>query len=147
MYADDTAFYFGSSNIDDFKSHIQADLALVYDWLNSNKLSLNVAKTTSMVICNQQKRRHINNPNIDLNVNSEPLDQTASTPYLGIEVDENLDFRPQFKKQISKINRSIGVLNRVSPFIPMKTAKTLFNTIVLPHYDYCCPVWSSLPSN
>ena len=31
MYADDTAFYYGSSNIDDVKSHIQADLARVYD--------------------------------------------------------------------------------------------------------------------
>ena len=59
MYAGDTAFYYGSSNIDDVKSHIQSDLARVYDWLKSNKPRLNVAKTTSMVIRHQQKRRYI----------------------------------------------------------------------------------------
>jgi hypothetical protein len=38
-------------------------------------------------------------------------------------------------------NKTVGVLRRVS----QSTRKTLFNTLVLPHYDYCSPVWDSLP--
>ena len=39
----------------------------------------------------------------------------------------------------------MGILERAAPFLPAKTRKTLFNTLILPHIDYCSPVWSSLP--
>ena len=35
-------------------------------------------------------------------------------------------------------------MKRVSPFIPEQTRKTLFNTLVLPHYDYCSNIWSCI---
>ena len=97
-----------------------------------------------MVICSQQKRRHLETDSVALDVNGEILGQTKSTPYVGVELDECLQFRHQLEKQVSKINCSVGVLKRVSPFVPMATRKT-HNTIVQPHFDYCLPVWSVLP--
>ena len=61
-------------------------------------------------------------------------------PYLGIEMDNQLDLKLQLIKQISKINRSVGVLKKV----PLHTRKNLYNTIVLPHYDTCSVVRSSM---
>ena len=72
------------------------------------------------------------------------LDQVTSSPYLGIELDQEFDFNTQVDKQLSKINRSIGALKRVSPFIPQTTRKNLYNTIVLPHFDMCSVVWSCI---
>lgn len=54
MCADDTAFYFGDDDVNRVETNLQSDLTKVRDWLNCNKLSLNVAKTTSMVICSWQ---------------------------------------------------------------------------------------------
>ena len=64
-----------------------------------------------MVICIQQKRRHLQTDSVALDVNGEILGQTKSTPYLGEELDECLEFRHQLQKQISKINRSVGVVS------------------------------------
>ena len=126
---------------------LQLDLNQVKDWLNSNQLSLNVAKTTSMLICNKKKRSYLSSDKLEFEVNGQSISQTCKTPYLGVELDQNLDFQPQFDKQIGKIRKSIGILKRIAPYIPRKTRKTMYNTLILPHIDYCSPVWSSLPDN
>lgn len=141
MYADDTAFYIGNTDIDKVRQCLQVDTHNVHDWLNSNKLSLNISKTTSMVICNHQKRRTLESDNLQLMVCDVNIAQSKCTSYLGIELDDRVIFDKQLDKQISKINRSIGVLKRVAKYLPVETRKTLFNTIVLPHYDYCSTVW------
>lgn len=143
MYADDTAFYIGNKDINIVRECLQEDTEYVHDWLNSNKLSLNVSKTTSMIICNDQKRRTLDSDNLDITVRDETIEHSKCTPYLGIELDDRILFDKQLQRQIGKINRSIGALKRVSKYIPIETRKTLFNTIVLPHYDYCSTVWGS----
>ena len=58
MYADDTTLYF---NLEDFneqdkESAINNELQKIHDWLQRNKLTLNVAKTTFMMF---HKRREV----------------------------------------------------------------------------------------
>ena len=50
MYADDTSLSFASNNIDDLNRFMNEDLNCVKDWLQGNKLSLNVLKTRAMVV-------------------------------------------------------------------------------------------------
>ena len=40
MYVNDTAFYYGSKNMDTLKQKLQDDIVNVRDWLKSSKLSL-----------------------------------------------------------------------------------------------------------
>ena len=42
-----------------------------------------------------------------------------------------------------KLPRALGILSRASPFINQATRVTLYNTLMLPHFDYCCTVWGS----
>ena len=101
MFADDTPFYYGSKNMDTLKEKLQDDLVNVCDWLNSNKLSLNIAKTTSIIICSKQKRRYLEDLFVVvLGVNGEILGQTKSTPYLEVKLDECLGFRHQLEMMV-----------------------------------------------
>ena len=46
------------------------------------------------------------------------------------------------KQQVSnKISRSIGVLNRLKRFLPQYTLLLLYNSLVLPHLQYCILCW------
>ena len=45
------------------------------------------------------------------------------------------------KDLINKIIRSLGILRRVSHYVDQATRITLFNTLILPHIDYCSTVW------
>ena len=37
----------------------------------------------------------------------------------------------------------ISNLKRVRPFVPVNTLMTIFNSLVQPHFNYCCEVWDS----
>ena len=49
MYADDTSLSHSAKDIKDITSTMNAELENLKVWLHGNKLSLNVAKTTSML--------------------------------------------------------------------------------------------------
>ncbi len=51
IYADDTALLVTGSNKQDIETKLQCDLHHLGNWFNNNKLSLNVTKTKSMLIC------------------------------------------------------------------------------------------------
>ena len=51
MYADDTSLCHMSNGIPKLESAINEDIELLNNWLKANNLLLNVAKTTSMLIC------------------------------------------------------------------------------------------------
>ena len=50
MYADDTRISYSSKNIDELNETLNSDLDSLKQWLEGNKLSLNVIKTQAMVI-------------------------------------------------------------------------------------------------
>ena len=100
MYADDTADFTSSSNVNAINVNIQSDLESVHTWLNVNKLSLHIGETTCMFVCSRQKRQDIQNPSIKLNLmhrleikfylilsylnlNGHDITQVASIDYLG----------------------------------------------------------------
>ena len=55
MHADDTSLCHQSQDLTQLNEAIHSDLKKLETWLNGNKLSLNVAKTHSMVISTKQK--------------------------------------------------------------------------------------------
>ena len=50
MYADDTRISYSSKNIDELNETLNSDLESLKQWLEGNKLSLNVIKTQAMVV-------------------------------------------------------------------------------------------------
>jgi len=50
LYADDAVLYCYSSNPADLESALNDDLLGISNWLNDNKLTLNVGKTKSLLI-------------------------------------------------------------------------------------------------
>ena len=96
-----------------------------------------------MIVCSRQKRQHIHDPSLKLNLNGQDIAQVDSIDYLGVKLYHNLTFDPHVDCVAAKISISLGALRRVAPFINQDTRPTLFNTIVLPHFDYCSTAWDS----
>ena len=42
------------------------------------------------------------------------------------------------------MSSAIGALKRVRPFIPTDVAVQIYNALILPHFDYCRPVWDGM---
>ena len=91
LYADDTSLnsiikMFGNDN----QSHeINLELSLIYDWLNANKLSLNISKTKYMTF--KYSRGRANNiPLLDIFIEGHKIDKVSTFDFLGVTINETL---------------------------------------------------------
>ena len=100
-------------------------LAKVDQWLCSNRLSLNVSKTTYMVISN--KAVH-NEPNIY--IRNQKIDRVNHHKFLGVTIDSNLRFTDHINKLCSVLSRSLGTINRVAHFLPSQVMRNLFFSLI-----------------
>ena len=78
MFADDTTIVSSDHNIEGLTSKLNADMLLLQNWLNKNKLILNVKKSVSMLITTHQKRRFINETDFKIYINNEELTDRKS---------------------------------------------------------------------
>ena len=93
MYADDTSLCLKSKDICQLNRAMNRDLEDLHSWLKSNKLSLNIVKTISMLIAIKPRYRALNSAgeNLKLKILDSKLDVVTKTRYLGVQVDNNLD--------------------------------------------------------
>ena len=143
MYADDTSLCYQSHDLTRLNKAINSDLKQLGTWLQDNKLSLNVAKTHSMLISTKQKQNSLKSQNkdLDLKIRDNDLEVVKKTKYLGVQIDCSLNWKEQIKAVSSKVSRTVGFLRHAKFFLPKETLQTFYTGIVEPHFRYCCSVW------
>ena len=143
MYADGTSLRYQSHDLTQLNEYINSDLKKLVTWLEGNKLSLNVAKTHSMLISTKQNGSSLRSPNeaLELKIRDNELEVVQKTKYLGVQIDCLLDWKEQIKAVSTKVSRVIGFLRHAKFFLSIASLKTLYTGIVEPHFRYSCSVW------
>jgi len=109
MYADDTHFTYASSNFENVQFCLNEDLADVFDWLQANKLALNMTKTEFMLIGSRQRlNTFTTSPTIRMN--SSQVSKVSATKSLGVMIDDKLDWHNHIEKLTKKSASGIGAL-------------------------------------
>jgi len=141
MYADDTTLLCTADNADDLTLQLESNLGEVANWFNVNKLTLNLDKTKLMVF----GTRHVLNrfKDVSLSHNNNAIERVEEFKYLGVKFDCSMSWSSHIDKISSDVRKRIGVIRRVKYFLPMTTLNMLCNSLVMPHFDYCSPVWSN----
>ena len=128
MYADDTSISFSSISITEINEVVNSDLKRLQTLLEGNKLSLNVAKTQSVILgssSNLKKHRMVNGDSeINFHINEDNLNMIGSNRYLGIQIDSELKWREHIASAIGKISRAMGMLKYAKKHLPLNTVKT-----------------------
>ena len=119
------------------------DLGELDSSLKGNKLSLNAVKTQSMLIATKPRHKALDNAagNLKLEILGSELDIVTKTIYLGVQVDNSLDWKEHIKVISFKVSRAIGFLKSSKNILPVASVKTLYTSIVEQHFRYCCSVW------
>ena len=137
IFADDTSIFMKHKDPQFLKQTMNSELEKVYSWFVINKLVLNVKKTHFMIFGNQKV-------NIDtLHINDELIKRSNSIKFLGVYIDEEMKWKSHVNNVLNKISKNIGVINRLKEFIPKNILLSLYNTLVLPHLNYCSIIWGS----
>ena len=121
----------------DISSIINDELAKVSDWLKCNKLSLNIKKTKYMIFHKPQKKII----KMHLSIDNTPIEQVANFDFLGLTLNEHLNWKAHIDKISNKISRSIGILNRQKHFIPLESKLHIYNSLILSHLHFGILSW------
>jgi len=136
-FADDTTVFGCGKNIRDLSNLVNADLSRVFEWLCSNRLSLNIAKTCYMIMTDQRNDEQL--PSLVINNGNIQMVQEAK--FLGVIIDSRLTFSAHVSNLCKKISRNIGVLNRISSLIPPRAKKSIYFSLIYSYVTYCVTVW------
>ena len=56
-------------------------------------------------------------------------------------MDHTLYWKKQIQLITTRVSRALGILNYSKHFFQVETLKTLYKSIIEPHFRYCCSVW------
>ena len=136
LFADDTTLTETADNYEELMFKTNYDLELINIWLKKNRLILNHQKSNYMVM---------GRPRVDLSLNiivgSHELQRVYETKILGVLWDPSLSFANHLTKTCNTISKRLSFLSRIRHFFPNKTVSHIFNSIILPYFDFGNTVW------
>ena len=135
-YADDTAFILKNKSIHILQNTVNTLLVRISDWFCANFLSLNVSKTYT-----QHYSTISPDFRLDVQFNGTPVKESECVKYLGVLIDKTLKFSRHIHCVSNIISRNIGIIARARHFLDKRTTHLLYNTLILPHLNYCCLIW------
>ena len=142
MYADDTTLFCNFDNIRN-ENTINNEINNIYEWLCSNKLSLNVSKTKYM--CFHTSNRTVIYPN--LKINNSTIDRVTDFKFLGLIISSNLKWNKHIDHVSIKVSKVIGIMFRLKCILPSDVLQILYNSLIMPHFHYCLLTWGSTIKN
>ena len=138
MYADDTTL---SSTVNSFSDNnfsvdtiINEELSKVIEWLKINKLSLNKNKSKYIIFHMPKKEVEI----LTLKIDNTNIDRVEEFNFLGLT---HLKWKKHTNKISNKCSKLTGILNRLKYVFPQDIKCLLYNTLILPHINYCIMAW------
>ena len=116
------------------------ELVSIDEWFRTNKLSLNMDKTNYILFRTRHKASYCDNI---LNINGYPIRCVSSIKFLGVIIDEHLDWSKHISFIESKISKNIGVIYKISGIVDKKILKLLYYSLIYPYFTYCNIVWAA----
>ncbi len=99
----------------------------------------NILKTKYVIFGPKHKLQNMDAP---LYINNEKLEKTNKMKYLGVILDEELNFNDHINYIHTKATNKLGILRKSRDFLDRKTSLLLYQSLVLPHFDYCDTTYS-----
>ena len=140
IYADDTHLTSALKKLSDLNTEILPEFIKICDWLQANKLSLNVVKTEYMIIGTEQSIIQLGLiPKIKVvNTYMKKVNKTES---LGIIIDDNLKWGDHIQYICSKVRRNIGLIEHIKHCTPKRSSILLYKSLVELYFRYGNTVW------
>ena len=139
LFADDTNIYFDSTDLKSLEKVVNEELKKLVLWLNVNRLALNVSKTNFVIFRANKPLNH----NVTLLLNKKAIEQKDHVKYLGVLVDENLNWSFHIPHVAKKIGRGIGIMVRLRQYLSPHMLKNIYHCLVYSHLCYGIQVWGS----
>ena len=113
-FADDTNLINFNSSIKVINKPVNKDLKTLSNWLNANKICLNVSKTELILFRSAKNQLAFG---LKLKLNGKRLHPTNSQKYLRIKTDEHLTWKPHINGISPKLNKANATFSKIKRFV------------------------------
>ena len=126
--------------MEELETIVNSELVNTSDWLISNKLTLNVSKSTFIVIHSPQRKR---NKQVTIKINGENLEEKSHTEYLGVLIDKNLNWKAHIHHINLKLAKGLGMIAKIRHFIPPSDLRNIYYAFIHAHINNAILNWGS----
>ena len=138
-FADDSSFEGVGKNKDELERVMNMEMAKISKWFINNKLTLHPDKSRFII--------HSRDKLIKISLDGKEIKrcgyglQEESVGLLGLQIDENLDWKVHIKKVENKISKGNYLLWRHGKKMDVKLKKVIYESFIRCHLLYCLPIW------
>ena len=134
IFADDTAVYFACSNIMEFIQIASTIMKQLDKWFASNLLTLNTDKSYFCIFRTVQNRRLILPDTIEFN--NKSIKRAKSIKYLGITLDEFLDWNEHMANVRKSLNPLFSVFYNIKRYLTIEHIRVIYYTMIYSRIKY-----------
>ena len=138
LFADDTTIYVSGQDLRELEDIVNSELVHVYNWINSNKLTLNVDKTHYMLSHNRTRSQ---TTNITIKVNNLEVHRVREIKFLGVIIDDTLRWKAHIDFIKLKICKLIGIIYTIRKKLNPNNIRQVYMSLAYPHLHYCAAIW------
>ena len=152
-YADDTAIIENGETWKEVKKDTEADMTKIVEWLEDNNLKLNMKKTNlvQFTLKNKKNEEELNfyarNGDYGENDNGGEdgwrIQRVKHTKYLGVTIDENLNWKEHFKILTAKLLKPIYLATQVKNMISDKVKRIIYMALIQSKIQYGIAAWGA----
>ena len=133
LFADDTTLTATHKNIDPLIGNVNLALGQFCKWAYSNRICLNARKTNLMLFSNRVNSSDIES---DIVVDGVNVQFNVSTKFSGLEIDSKITFNYHISNIGDKLSKVVGIMYRLSRYLPQRSLIKLYNSLFFPHLLY-----------
>lgn len=137
LFADDTNIFYSNDNPSKLVEVVNRELTKIKTWMDINKLSLNLGKTKVM------RFGHSKKDELAININGVEIDNVSENKFLGIIIDDKLNWKQHIRHIKTKIAKNISVINKIKHVIEYKALHLLYCSLVLSYLSYGIEIWGN----
>lgn len=135
IFADDANIFYADNDPKKLELVMNNELIKVFQYCGINKLSINMEKTKYMLITPSRKKQ--------IHVNIHNIERKNCIKYLGIYLDEHLNWKSQIANVNNKITKNIGIFYKLRYCLDLHMLKQLYYTLIYPYLSYGAMSWGN----
>ena len=141
IFADDTTIFITGKNLRFLFRKLNEDLKRLSNWFDSNSLTLNSEKSNYILFRTKNKKIDYNGK---VTIDGNEISRVSNTKFLGVFLDEHLDWNIHVKTLLNKLAVGNYSLNMSKNMLSTYTKRLLYMSNVQSHINYAISSWGPM---
>lgn len=137
LYADDIVLIYHEDSYKLIEEKANKDMEILHQWMCLHKLTVNTMKTKYMLF---KSKKEIN---INLRYNNFNIEKVYNFKYLGVIIDEDINWNLQVCEMKKKCRRIVGIFRRISQQVPEKIKRPIYFNLFYSKISYGLSIWGN----